>query len=92
MNPQLEKLERAYSYLKLKLSEIPKHELLVVEKHYRGLIIMKQVCRSSEDNQIFPTVPYDIFQSYVRMKHYQLDVTLKEGHSSNYFYVSRTKD
>lgn len=92
MELQLEKLELAYDYLQLKLAEIRKHELLVIESYRKGLIVMKQTCRSSNDSRIFPTTPFEFFKSYVRMKHYQLDINLKEGHSNEYFYVSRVKD
>lgn len=90
MNEYLEKLVRAYDYLKLQLSELPKGELMVVEKYNFGLVIFLNNSSSDRKSRIFPTTPYDMFHEYVRMRYWQPGIRYISGNSNSYFYVSRT--
>lgn len=91
MNTQLEKLQLAYEYLHTKLAEIPRGELLVVEKYNFGCLVTVQQPQYASDSRVFPTIPFLKFHQYVLMKHYQHDIIHIEGHVSSYFYVKTLK-
>lgn len=91
MELQLEKLHLTYEYLHTKLAEIPRGELLVVEKYIHGCLVSTQQPQAASDSRIFPTIPFTKFRQYVLMKHYKQDIIHLEGHDSSYFYVKTLK-